>query len=324
MVYTVASLNSSYHLGVGSVNPNARVNNFGINVFDPIAAFGDSTGNTAWQSYGGNDVNNTPASFSRMNNNFAATQLTFKYGTLNPGEVKQFTFVHLAKDAYEVAALNDISVPVLTQPTDIASGSNMLFSALSTQFAILQCTFSVFAVSSGVWHTLGAVSYATSLNAIVCSLYADTTVLPDGNAQLSVSMTTTGGVFQAQKAIVLSNSGPLSCFSTSDLGGKYAFTTGADTPLSVYTCSGSGTTSVSFYREYYYNNEVVSTLLYTATGSHYVATVTVADLAVGTAVSIKAVTSSSLALPTTTVFTGVVTTGPPADTCVCKCYSDCA
>ena len=301
---------------MGAVDPHARVNHIASDDWSPVDTFGDASGSTAWQQYGGINVLNQASYFSNMDssNPSELSYLTFKYLTLNPGEVKQFNYVYLTKDAFEVAALNDISVPVLTQPTDIASGSNMLFSALSTQFAILQCTFSVYAnkpsaSSNGAWYTLGTVSYAPSLNATSCSLYVNTTAFIDGDAQLAVNMTTTGGVFQTHRAIAFSNSGTVACFNSSDVNGSYAFYNNASTSLEVTTCAPTlSITSVSFYREYFANNEVVSTLLSTVTSAPYRSSVNVSDLAVGTVVHIKAVTLSN-SLYTASTFTGVVTSG---------------
>ena len=181
----------------------------------------------------------------------------------------------------------------------------------STQFAILQCTFSVYAnkpsaSSSGAWYTLGTVSYAPSLNATSCSLYVNTTVFIDGDAQLAVNMTTTGGVFQTHRVIAFSNAGTVACFNSSDVNGTRAFYKTANSYLVVSACKAKQSiTSVSFYREYFANNEVVSTLLSTVTSAPYSISVNVSDLAVGTVVHIKAVTLSNSVF-TASTFTGVV------------------
>ena len=292
LAYTVSDRNFSYHLGLGGVSRVARANNFGSIAFDPIAAYGGSSGEGAWQRYGGAGVMNIPEDASRMHNSSESIHLTFKFSSLQPGEVVHFAFFYLAKDAYETAALQSVSVPLLLQPMDGVSGSNALFAAMATNYAVLSCNFSIFA---GVWHTLGVVSYDAASNITLCSLEADTRAYPDGTSHLFVSMTTTGGIFTAERAVVVDNSGAAWCFIRPGSG---SLELPQDQPLSVEVapCSAGESiagATVTFFKEYYMDGEVNSSVVAVVSSGPYVASVSVSEVPVGSVVYVRAVASNS-------------------------------
>jgi hypothetical protein len=219
----------------------------------------------------------------------------------------QFSYVHLARDSSESEALASVSVPVLVQPTDAVSGSAALVSALVTRYNLLQCDFSVYGNKSSVssvaaWYSLGSVSFQASAGVSSCSLNFDSSVFADGVAHVSVSMGTSGGVFVAERAVVVSNAGPAYCFSTAG-GPVYS---NDSSVVSVTVCPGSVSGgAVTFYREYYSGGEVVSQLIGTAAAAPYSAALPVSDLALGSSVFVKAVSSSG----SSSVFAGEVTLG---------------
>lgn len=310
LAYTVCDRNFSYHLGLGAVGRHSRVNTFGSLVFDPVAAYGDSGGDQAWQFYGGADVSNSPEYASRMHNSTESIHVTFKFSSLQPWELVHFSFFYLTKDTYEAVALQSVSIPLLLQPMDGVSGTNALFAAMVTNYSILSCNFSIFA---GGWHSLGVVSYDAGSMVTRCSLEADTTLYPDGTSHLFVSINTTGGVFTADRAVAIQNSGAAWCFDSAG-NVSLTFDNREPTMLEVSPCSGGASsvgTTVTFYREYYLNGEMNSSMIGTVSSSPYVISVSVSDVAVGGIVYVRAASSNGTQLYTAVV-EGVVVAPPSA------------
>ena len=309
LVYTVAKSNFSYHFGIGTVNPHARVNAV-FNAGNIPVTYGISGGSLLWQLYGGIDVMNTAEYASRMLNRTAIGAIVFYYKSIMPQSVVQFDYIQITKDTYEAAALQSVSIPLLLQPMDGVSGTNALFAAMVTNYSILSCNFSIFA---GGWHSLGVVSYDAGSMVTRCSLEADTTLYPDGTSHLFVSINTTGGVFTADRAVAIQNSGAAWCF---DLAGNVSLTFDNREPtmLEVSPCSGgvsSVGTTVTFYREYYLNGEMNSSMMGTVSSSPYVISVSVSDIAVGSVVYVRAASSNGTQLYTAVV-EGVVVAPPSA------------
>ena len=317
LVYALVASNFSYNLAMASVNPHARVNHFGTSVFDPVQTYGDAAGNMMWHNYGGSDMLNTGQYASRMDNAVEASHLTFKFSTLNPGEVVQFSYMHLTSDAYEAEALLSMSAPVLIQPSDIISGPSVFFTAQTTIGSLLSCDFSLYGTNNislpgaDAWYSIGSTTYATMSNVSTCSIRADSTVYANGNVQLSVVLTTTAGVFSAERALVVSNGGTIYCFDTFDEGGDFKFFDNSTTLLTTSPCAGSSglPSRVSFFIEYYNGNETLSQRISSSTSAPFQAVVGVSKVSPGTAVYIRAETLSADGSATTTVFGGVVAEG---------------
>jgi hypothetical protein len=242
--------------------------------------------------------------------------LTFKFAALRPGETAHFSFVYLSKDSLESSALDSVSGAVMAQPTDMVSGTVALFSAVASRHAILGCAFSVFAVKSAVspssaWYPLGSVGYAESSNVSICNITSSAAVFSSGSAQVSVSMTTAGGSYSATRAIVISNAATSYCFSTAGGGGSFVFEPDLLSSLGVSRCAGSSSASrVSFYREYFAKDEMVSQLIEAVLTAPYSVSVNVSDLEAGTTIYVKAVAQLTTAEETVSVFTGTVGSWP--------------
>lgn len=313
LVYTVGLTNMSYLMGLGALSSHARVSHFGVDSFNPVQTYGDNNGSREWTSYGGRDMVNNATYLSRMHVGLEGAYLTFKYNSLQPGEVALFNIFHLVNEEFEADALGIVAV--LMQPTDIISGSMCQFSALVTQFTILQCNFSIFAVRSDIsnqsdWYSMGSVSIDPTSSVTQCSLYANSSMFQNGNVQVLVSILTNGGQFIDQRAAIVGNTGVSYCFDSSDFSGTYGFYTNQSTRLSLSLCPDSPSlpASISFFLESYTDDEMKSSLISVSSSGPYIVDIGVSSFAIGTFLSVKAVTASTLG-SVVHVFSGVVLLG---------------
>ena len=77
---------------------------------------------TRWLSYGGNDMQNTPAYKSRMQYKDESIHLLMQLGTLAIGEAVTFTTVNLMNTDYLTECLDSVGAVTILQPTDLMTG----------------------------------------------------------------------------------------------------------------------------------------------------------------------------------------------------------
>jgi len=146
---------SVLYCGLGSVNPHCRVNHWGFN--NPSAEA--SWSNTAWKGFG-------PSTTKWADE---AIQVMFQYDSIEPGATVQFNYAYVLGQDDLRTAMSELEYVTITQPTDIASGNNVLFASEIDLDAlkeggdtivrsISEVKFQAFGTRSGSkqWHDVGA------------------------------------------------------------------------------------------------------------------------------------------------------------------------
>ena len=331
LVYQAASANLSYHIGFGTIHPAARTN-FHDNVnSSPECMRGDTASNcTLWQEYGGRNMTIDAADMSRMMEANQPAYLSYFFDAMQGGECVHFSMVHITSQDVEAEALRSISIPYLLQPVDLLSGSAYLFSALVTECYITKCDFNIFANTSSTasaWYNLGSVSFAPDSNVTYCQLYgANITSFTDGYSHVSVNITTSGGYFTADRAVMVFNTGAKHCFTTTDNNGTMLFFANTTTSLSTQKCPGTlgYVKSVSYFLEYWSGVVMMSTLIVNINAAPFTIYVNVSGIPNGTPVTIKAVTNSGVSNNNARIMAGVVVSNVTANSTSQLCFADVA
>lgn len=158
---------ASSYVSLMSVSPFCRVNHFGSQNDDPIAAWGDNS----WQSYSSSSPNYADEGINLM----------YQFPTLGPGASAYIYFYY----SYNLATTNmnaDMGKTTILQPTDVASGTACQYTLLTygnypyvVFFLMRDTTLSL---------QLGNVSTytATSDGARIYTLYFDSTVYANNDA----------------------------------------------------------------------------------------------------------------------------------------------
>jgi len=239
-----------------------------------------------------------------------AIHLVFKYLNLNPGETVQLSYAYVLRTSDLYAAMAGLGAVTITQPTSDISGKSARISVAIKNLTVSTVTFYVYGVKASVstsaaYYEVGALIGPLSSYSVTF----DSTAFNDGDVQIQVGVVATQGSFPAYKAGKISNAGIVMVYTISDSGGTYPFSNSKPTVLNMtnQNPTDGNPDRISFYRENYANGQVVSLLIGTVTKAPWSIRVTCSDLAVGSAISVKAAVSSySGRYLTSTVFNGIV------------------
>jgi hypothetical protein len=105
----------SLTMGLGSVHPNCRVSHYG---------FVNDDANEGWLSSNWTSFNET-----EPHSGDEAINLNFRFDSLDAGAAVSFTWVYILRRDDLVTALEAVSVVNVVQPTTVASGTSVAFSA---------------------------------------------------------------------------------------------------------------------------------------------------------------------------------------------------
>ena len=275
----------------------------------------------------------------RMRYSDESIHLTFKYPTIQPGEVISFEYAHICVNGEAEEAMAYLGSINIIQPTDILSGPNSLIVVSldnklnSWDFSFVNCTFSLYsnlknAIGSSLqWHVLGsnltAVNDFNSTSRLYTFMF-NSTLYEDGVSQVKVTCRSTRNEFTKEKIIDIANNGIHMCFNTfsnQDINGTNLFLTNQFYSLSLQYCSNTGKSlselkivSVSYYFETSINDEQLSKYISTETLFPFVVEFSSSFLSLPSYSSfhIKAVVLSqtingSAQLSTVTIFAGLLT-----------------
>ena len=270
-------------LGLGTIDPRARVSTEGFSNRDPDAIYDSPIAPTS----------------SAPRRADQAIALAYRFPSLAPGQSVSFDYAYILNEADLEVALGQLAAVTILQPTGTVSGNSVLFQATTDDVPNTdQIEFFVNGVSVGVDSSANAGGvFETSFSSLP---YAN------GTLTLTAVATFTGGqTVEKTSTVTVDNAGPPISLTTPTPGQTFS---GSGIPVDVSVDPTNPPVRVSFFRE---TASTGSLFLGEDTTAPFASSFSVDGLSEGETVIIKAVATDAVGRRTTAQVAGVVQTNAP-------------
>eukprot|EP01033_Poteriospumella_lacustris_P012926 gene12925-9245_t len=270
-VCAAGNVDMQFFAGLGTVDSRARVKHHQVFNVNPTQVYKETT----WMSYGGASVMPYANYSSSMYYADTSIYLVYTLGDLDVDSTVHYDYSFVFKRTQIDLALDKAASFVITQPTDIVSGTDAVLQAILLKEGVTSastCTFYLASNTSvgamATWTHIGsapAVAYSGISGTFTCTTTFDSTLFADGYMQLrvivniSLSTSVTTYVYEKDRVVYLSNNGTQVAYTVanSNLSLSVNIYHGATVSLtlspyeSCWTCE---ILSIAYHLEYYNGN----------------------------------------------------------------------